>query len=134
MAETSVPLNKLAKIYRKMRTEIQRLTQEYESQIEAIKEQQQEVINEIKDIMLATGQKTANTDEGTIMLGTKTRYTTNDWDSFKQFVMEHEVLDLFEKRIAQTNMKQFLEENPGLVPPGLNSDTEYQITVRKPSK
>jgi septal ring factor EnvC (AmiA/AmiB activator) len=134
MSETSVPLNRLAKIYRKMRTEIQRLTQEYESQIEAIKEQQQEVINEIKDIMLATGQKTANTDEGTIMLGTKTRFTTNDWDSFKQFVMEHEVLDLFEKRIAQGNMKQFLEENPGLVPPGLNSDTEYQITVRKPSK
>lgn len=129
-----VPLNKLAKVYRKIRTRVQELTQEYESQVEALKEQQQEVTNAIKDIMMATGQKTASTDEGTIMLGTKTRYTTADWDSFKQFVLEHQVLDLFEKRIAQGNMKQFLEENPGLVPPGLNSDTEYQITVRKPTK
>lgn len=129
-----VPLNKLAKVYRKIRTRVQELTQQYESEVEVLKEQQQEVTNAIKDIMMATGQKTASTNEGTIMLGTKTRYTTADWDSFKQFVLEHQVLDLFEKRIAQGNMKQFLEENPGLVPPGLNSDTEYQITVRKPTK
>jgi hypothetical protein len=31
-------------------------------------------------------------------------------------------------------MAQFLEENPDIVPPGLNSDTEYQISVRKPTK
>jgi hypothetical protein len=47
--------------------------------------------------------------------------------------MEHDALDLFEKRIAQLNMKQFLEENPGVVPPGLNSNSEYDISVRKPS-
>jgi len=38
-----------------------------------------------------------------------------------------------EKRVAQTNMAQFLEENPGLVPPGLNSMSEYGITVKKPT-
>ncbi len=129
-----MPLDKLARVYRKMRARIQELTQEYESQIEAIKAQQQEVINEIKDIMMATGQKTARTDEGTIMLGTKTRYTTHDWDEFKKFVMEHEALDLFERRISQGNMKQFLEENPTLVPPGLDASTEYTVTVRKPTK
>ena len=129
-----MPLDKLARIYRKMRTRIQELTQQYESEIEAIKAQQQEVINEIKDIMMATGQKTARTDEGTIMLGTKTRYTTHDWDEFKKFVMEHEALDLFERRISQGNMKQFLEENPSLVPPGLDASTEYTVTVRKPTK
>lgn len=129
-----MPLDKLARIYRKMRTRIQELTQEYESQIEAIKEQQQQVINEIKDIMMATGQKTARTDEGTIMLGTKTRYNTHDWDEFKKFVLEHEALDLFERRISQGNMKQFLEENPTLVPPGLDASTEYTVTVRKPTK
>jgi hypothetical protein len=28
-------------------------------------------------------------------------------------------------------VKQFLEENPDVLPPGLNSDSEYAITVRK---
>jgi hypothetical protein len=64
----------------------------------------------------------------------KTRYSTSDWDSFKTFVTQHDALDLFEKRIAQTNMKQFLEENPGVLPPGLNANAEFDISVRKPSK
>ena len=132
MSET-IPLDKLAKVYRKIRTRIQELTTEYETQVETLKATQQEVSNAIKDHMLVTGVKTVRTDEGTIILSQKTRYSTHDWDSFKSFVLEHQVLDLFEKRIAQTTMKQFLEENPGVVPPGLNSDSEYAITVRKPT-
>ncbi len=134
MSEEVIPLDKLARVYRKIRDRVQKLSQEYETQIEELKAQQQEISNAIKDHMMTSGLKSVRTDEGTIILGTKTRYTTHDWDSFKQFVLEHEVLDLFERRIAQGNMKQFLEENPTLVPPGLNSDSEYTITVRKPTK
>lgn len=134
MTEETIPMDKLAKIYQKIRGKIQALTTEYETQVEVLKTQQQEISNAMKDQMLATGLKSVRTDEGTIILGHKTRYTTNDWDSFKKFVLEHEVLELFERRIAQSNMAQFLEENPGVVPPGLNSDSEYTITVRKPSR
>ena len=130
----SVPLDKLARTYRKMQAKIQELTKAYETEIETIKAQQDAIKNALKDQLMSLGVKSVNTAEGTVILGTKTRYFTTDWDSFKKFVMEHEALDLFEKRIAQLNMAQFLEENPGVVPPGLNSDSEYTITVRKPSK
>mgnify|MGYP003338596663 FL=1 len=122
MEEQEVPLDKLAKVYRNIRAKIQQLTQEHEAAIASLEEAKNTVVNELKDRMLKGGVKTMRTDYGTIMLGTKTRYFTTDWDSFKKFVMEHEALDLFEKRIAQLNMAQFLEENPGVVPPGLNSD------------
>jgi len=36
-----------------------------------------------------------------------------------------------EKRIAQTNMATFLEENPDLLPPGLNVDSKYTISIRR---
>lgn len=130
----AVPMDKLARVYRKMAAEIQRLTQEYETQVEAIKAQQDAVKNALKDQMLALGMSSVRTDNGTVVLGTKTRYNTTDWDSFKEFVKEHDALDLFEKRIAQTNMGTFLNDNPGVVPPGLNSVTEYTISVRKPTK
>ncbi len=129
-----IPLDKLAKVYRKIRDRIGKLTQEYETQVEELKEQQAEISAAMKDILMSTGQKSANTAEGTIILGTKTRYTTHDWDSFKKFVLEHEVVELLEQRIAQRNMQQFLEDNPTLVPPGLDQATEYTITVRKPSR
>jgi hypothetical protein len=129
-----VPLDKLAKVYRKIRDRIGKLTQEYETQVEELKAQQAEIANAMKDTLMATGQKSASTEEGTIILGTKTRYTTHDWESFKKFVLDHEVPELFEQRIAQRNMTTWLTENPTLVPPGLDQATEYTITVRKPSK
>jgi len=133
MEEEAVPLDKLVKIYRKLRTRMTELTQEYDTQAEVIKAQQEEVKNAIKEQMKAMGVTSVRTTEGTAVMSVKTRYTTQDWDSFKKFMLEHEAIDLLEKRIAQTNMAQFLEENPGVVPPGLNSSSEYDISVRKPT-
>ena len=48
-----------------------------------------------------------------------------------KFILEQGELSLLDKRINQANMKQFLEENPDMVPKGLNADTEYVISVRK---
>jgi hypothetical protein len=133
MSDQPIPLDKLAKVYRRMRDQISELTKEYDTKVEVLKAQQEEVANAMKEQMQALGVTSVRTDQGTVVLSVKTRYSTADWDSFKKFVMEHDALDLFEKRIAQTNMKQFLEENPGVVPPGLNSNSEYDVSVRKPS-
>jgi hypothetical protein len=129
-----IPMDKLARVYLKIRSRIQQLTQQYESEVEELKAQQDEVKTALKDQLMALGSKSVRTDQGTVILSTKTRYFTQDWDSFKQFVTEHDALDLFERRIHQSNMAKFLEENPSLVPPGLNSDKEYDVSVRKPTK
>ena len=133
MSEELVPLDKLAKIYRKLRGKIAELTQEYDTQVETLKAQQEEIKNAMKDQMKALGVTSVRTPEGTVVLSVKTRYSTQDWDEFKKFILANEALELLEKRIAQNNMAQFLEENPGIMPPGLNSSSEYDISVRKPT-
>lgn len=133
MSEDTIPLDRLAKVYRKIRDQISELTKEYDTQVEVLKAQQEEIKNAMKDQMQALGVTSVRTPQGTVVMSVKTRYSTADWDSFKKFVVEHDAIDLFEKRIAQSNMKQFLEENPGVVPPGLNSNAEYDISVRKPT-
>ena len=122
---TGVPLDKLAKVYRKMSAEIQRLTQEYDNATAQIKQQQDTIKTAIKDEMLRLGVKSVRTDGGTISLSTKTRYSTEDWDAFKEFIKENDAIELLEKRISQSNMATFLEDNPGKVPAGLNSFKEY---------
>jgi hypothetical protein len=137
MSETeapSIPMDKLARVYRKMQTRIQEMTAAYETEVEVLKAQQETVKNALKDQMLALGVKSVNTTEGTVILSTKVRYSTQDWDSFKEFMKENDAIDLLEKRIAQTNMANFLRDNPTLVPPGLNSNSEYSVSVRKPTK
>ena len=128
MTEETIPMDKLVRMYTKMRTAIQDL----DKQIETIKAQQQDVKNAMKDQMMALGTKSVRTDFGTITLKEKTRYYTQDWDSFKKFIIEHDAVDLLEKRIAQTNMQTFLEENPQLHPPGLSNTAEFDIAVTKP--
>ena len=131
--QEKIPLDKLARVYLKIRNRLGTLTKDYETQYEELKAQQTEIQNAMKDQMLKLGSSSIKTSEGTIMLGQKVRYYTDDWDSFKSFVLEHEALDLFEKRIAQGNMVSFLDENPGVVPAGLNSMTEFTVSVRKPT-
>jgi hypothetical protein len=47
------------------------------------------------------------------------------------FIKENDVYGLLERRIHQTNLKQFLEENPDKLPMGLQADSKYTISVRR---
>ena len=134
MEDTDIPIDKLVKIYRKIKMEIDTMTQEYDTKLEVLKGQQDEIKFAIKDQMKALGVTSVKSPFGTVSMMLKTRYNTNDWSSFKEFILEHSAVDLLEKRVAQTNMAQFLEENPGVVPPGLNSVSEFEIRITKPTK
>jgi len=134
MEDTNIPLDKLVKIYRKIKMEIDTMTQEYDTKLESLKAQQDELKFAIKDQMKALGVTSVKSPFGTVSMMLKTRYNTQDWSSFKDFILEHSMVDLLEKRIAQTNMATFLAENPGVVPPGLNSVTEFEIRITKPTK
>ena len=126
----AIPLDKLVKIHSKIKAQMEAL----DRQLAELDESRTEIRLAIKDQMKALGLTSVQTSSGTVSLMKKTRYNTQDWDSFKNFVIEHQVVDLLEKRIAQGNMATFLEENPGLVPPGLNSITEFDIRVTKARK
>lgn len=129
-AVEAIPLDKLVAIHSKIKAKQEML----DKQLADLEEQREEIRMAIKDQMKALGLTSVKTSFGTVSLSKTTRYNTQDWDSFKAFVLEHQVVDLLEKRIAQTNMAQFLEENPGVVPPGLNSVTGFDIRVTKARK
>jgi len=75
--------------------------------------------------------ESVKTAEGMFYRTTQKTYFTNDWESMGRFIVEHNCPEVLEKRLHQSNLKQFLEENPELLPPGLNAMTEYSITVRR---
>jgi hypothetical protein len=129
-----VHMDKMTKTYIKIRDKVSALTAEYDDAVEALKAQQQIVANAMKDHLQAQGGKSLKTEYGTVSLVTKTRYVAQDWDLMKRFVIENDAMDLLEKRIAQTNMAKFLEENPDNVPPGLNTLSTIEVSVRKPTR
>lgn len=126
--------DKLVAAYIKMRDEKDRLTGEYEEKLAAIKQQMDTVEQVLLELCKANGQDGGKTKHGTFTRTVKTRYWTNDWASMHRFIREHDALELMEQRIHQTNMKQFLNEHPDVLPEGLNVESRYAVTVRRATK
>lgn len=123
--------NKLAGVYLKMRDARAKLKSSYEEQDKAIEEQMSVIEAQLLDVCKKSEADSIKTQAGTIMRSVATRYWTNDWDSMYNFIKDNDALGLFEKRISQANMRQFIEENPDKFPPGMLVDSKYKIIVRR---
>ena len=126
-----ISADKLVAVYIKMRDKRAALLREYEEQDEAVKAQMEMVEAKLLDLCKTVGADSLKTQHGTVIRSVKTRYWTTDWNSMHKFVMENNMPDLLEKRISQSTMKQLLEENPDMMPPGVNVDSRYAVTIRR---
>lgn len=127
----NVPADVLAETYIKIRDKRAELKEKFEEEDNALKEQQDLLAAEMLEVCYETGADSIKTPAGTIIRKVDTRYWTTDWDSMYQFIEEHDAFPLLEKRLHQTNMRQFLEENPDLLPAGLQADSKYTVVVRR---
>lgn len=126
-----VPVEKLVRVYLKMNATLTEMRHAYEAQEKVLKEKMATVKGALLEHCKAHNVDSVRTGEGLFYRTVKRDYWTSDWDSMRKFIVEHKVPELLHERIHQTNMKQFLEEHPDLLPPGLNVDSEYTITVRR---
>jgi hypothetical protein len=127
----TIPADKLVKAYIKLRDARAVLKSEYEAQDAVLLEKVATIESKLLEFCKESGADGIKTPFGTASRTVKERFFTSDWDSFRRFVKNHDALDLFEKRIHQGAMKEFLESNPDLRPEGLNVTREYTITIRK---
>ena len=126
--------DKLVKVYIRIRDAKAKLTADYDTEFERLDNQLKIVEAELLEVCKATGQDGGKTSNGTFTRTVKTRYWTSDWKSMYDFITDNNALELLEQRVAQGNMKQFLKDNPDKLPAGLNVDSRYSITVRRPTK
>jgi endo-alpha-1,4-polygalactosaminidase (GH114 family) len=126
-----IPADKLVSIFIKMRDKRDEIKREMETKVNEIEEQMHIINQQLLEICKTNGADSIRTPHGTAYRTIKQRYWTNDWENFHKFMQEQSAMELLERRIHQSNMKQFLEENPDLHPMGLNVDSEYAITVRR---
>jgi hypothetical protein len=128
---TSMPLDKMAAAYIRIRDARDELKRKYEAEDEGLKEQLSVLDGHILEVCKEMNADSVRTKHGTIIRSVKSRYWTNDWDSMYSFIDEHNAFGLLEKRLHQTNMKIFLEENPDVLPAGLNVENSYTVVVRR---
>lgn len=133
MEEESIPLEKLVKTYIKINQVRAEIKSRWEEEDKTLKAKADAIKAALLQHCKDHEVESVRTNEGTFFRTVKTQYWTSDWDSMSRFILEHRVPDILEKRIHQGNMKSWLEQNPEIMPPGLNITQEYSVTIRKKS-
>jgi hypothetical protein len=135
MSETTeLNLDELVKIYLTIRNEREKLKSGWEVKDGELEQEMKLLEQSMLTVCNDTNASSIRTESGTVIRSLKERFTTNDWDNFKKFVLDNEAIDLLERRIHQGNFKEFMAEHQGEgLPPGVNVMREFTIVVRKPS-
>jgi len=121
----------LTKTYVKIRDARAELSRKFKEEDEALVAQLDVIKRALLDYCTENGVESARTEHGMFYRTSKTRYWTSDWESMHKFILENELPEFLDKRLNQRAVREYLDENPESVPPGLNTDTEYVVTVRK---
>jgi phage pi2 protein 07 len=123
-------LGKLTKAYINIRTRRTEIAAEFKKEDDGLKEQQDKIKATLLEFCKENNIDSVRTEAGVFYRSQKRRYWTSDWESMHKFILEHEAPEFLEKRLNQTAVKEFLEENPDILPPGLNVQSEYTISIR----
>ena len=126
--------DQLVEAYLTIRTERERILRDYELADAKLKEDMAKLEAVMLEMCNAVNADSIKTHHGTVMRKLNERYFCQDWDNFYKFVLDNEAVQLLERRIHQSNFKEFMSEHPqeGL-PPGVNVMREFGVVVRKPA-
>ena len=127
----TVPVEKLVKVYLMMRKKHLDMQTEFKVKEDSLKAQMAQIKEALVAYCKDSGVESVRTAEGIFFRTVKSTYWTSDWESMNEFILQHQVPELLEKKLHQGNTKQFLTDHPDLLPPGLNVDSAYSVTVRR---
>lgn len=128
---TDIPVDRLTKAYIKIRDKRAEIRKAYEAEDSVLKEKLDTIQSALLGYCKDHNVDSVRTPNGLFYRTTSTRYWTSDWEAMNRFILENELPEFYEKRLNQGVVREFLEENPETVPPGLNTTSEYAIRVRK---
>lgn len=130
----SVSIEEMVEAYRNVRDAIAKRKEAFEAQMEKLEKSLEVISSSILEFCNEHNLDSVKTPMGTVSRRVQSRYWTNDWESMYNFVVAQNIPFVLEKRIHNGNMQQFLDENPDLMPMGLQLDRKFVIQVRKPNK
>jgi hypothetical protein len=131
---SGLPVENRVKLYLKTRAAKAEATKAYEDQ----KGQFDRIMDACQNTMLAEADKQGvtgfKTPFGTTYADETVRYSIADGHAFYTFVQEQADLDFLERRVSSTHVKEYMEANDGMLPPGLSVFRERVMRVRKTGK
>tara|TARA_R110000822_G_scaffold75675_1_gene182031 strand:+ start:472 stop:879 length:408 start_codon:yes stop_codon:yes gene_type:complete len=131
---SNASVESLTRVFQKIKTKRETIKAEFRKEDKVLEDQQKFIKEQLLSFFKGSEITSLTTEAGRVTRSIKTRYWTSDWDEMYKFVLEHNVPEFFSKSLNQSNVKEFLEDNPDIVPKGLNVDSEFVLSIYKPTK
>jgi hypothetical protein len=124
-------INKLTRVYLKIRDTRSQLTQQFNEKDKELKDQQLRIEAELLRFLQANSVDSVKSENATVYRQEELTPSASDWDALYSWIKEHDAFDALEKRVKKTFIKEYAETNDGALPPGVSVYREYVVRVRR---
>lgn len=97
----------------------------------ALEEDQHKLKVLMLDLLNKNGAKSIATDHGTVYRTEKLKPSAADWGAIWAWAVANDGFEIVEKRLKATFIKQYMDDNHGALPPGVNAHREFEVAVRR---
>lgn len=130
----AITADRLAEVYMKIRAKRAEIKESFDAEDTALEDKQKKITSELLRICKATGAESIKTKHGTISRYVKERFWCSDFGPLVEYIKEHGAIHLLEQRVAQKNMKAWLDDHPDDLPPAISCDRAFDVKLYKPRK
>jgi hypothetical protein len=127
-------IKKLVSNYVRLRDRKRELEDAYKKQVEPFTKLMAEVEGQLLEHMQSADIDSVATPGGTCYRSTVPRATIRDGAAFRQWVVQHSRFELVDWRANARAVFDFISENNGASPPGVNASTFTSIRFRRPGE
>lgn len=129
-----IDLDRYVVAHTAIKDERTRLKRAFEAADEALKENQQVLRAAMLKHLNDTNSKSAATAHGTVYRTTTLKPSAADWTAIYTWVAANpDRFELLEKRLKSTFIQDYMDENEGALPPGVNTHRQFDVGVRRDS-
>lgn len=126
-------IQRIVDVYLKIRDKRAALKREFEDQDKNLKAQQERLETELLRFLDATGMDSAKTPSGTVFRQRDMIPQAADWEAVYAWIKENDAFDILERRLKKTFVKEYMDNNDGALPPGVNVFQKFDVQVRRAS-
>lgn len=126
-----ISVDDLSAEYMRIRREREELKSKFTEEDGKLESRMGDIEQALLEKMMSADLSSMSTSNAIVIRRVERRYSTSNWDEIYRLIDKHKAYGLLHKRIHDTNMREFLEENPDEYPENLNVSSRHAVTVKR---
>lgn len=127
----TLDINAIVERYIQMRDMKDKLKKELEKKTEQLEMAMKKCEGAIMNHLDLQGAESIRSAAGTVYKAQTTSATVDDWDSLLSYIRDNEAWNMLDHKVNKTAVAEFMEANPGDLPPGVNWRAMNVVRVRR---